>query len=78
MKILHIITSLELGGAEKLLSELIPLQKELGYDVELMILSDINSVFEKDLIKRGIRVSVSKYNSKVSPLNIFSIAEKIK
>ena len=43
-----------------------------------MILSDINSVFEKDLIKRGIRVSVSKYNSKVSPLNIFSIAEKIK
>ena len=53
MKILHIITSLELGGAEKLLSELIPLQKELGYDVELMILSDINSVFEKDLIKRN-------------------------
>ena len=52
MKILHIITSLELGGAEKLLSELIPLQKELGYDVELMILSDINSVFEKDLIKK--------------------------
>ncbi len=63
MKILHIITSLELGGAEKLLSELIPLQKELGYDVELMILSDINSVFEKDLIKRGIKVSVSDINS---------------
>jgi glycosyltransferase involved in cell wall biosynthesis len=78
MKILHIITSLELGGAEKLLSELIPLQKELGYDVELMILSDINSVFEKDLIKRGIKVSVSKYNSKVSSLNIFAIAEKIR
>ena len=40
MKILHIITSLELGGAEKLLSELIPLQKELGYDVCLLYTSD--------------------------------------
>ena len=27
MKILHIITSLELGGAERLLTELVPYQK---------------------------------------------------
>lgn len=27
MKILHVITSLELGGAEKLLTELLPAQK---------------------------------------------------
>ncbi|MGL5760311.1 MAG: hypothetical protein ACRCXS_02755 [Cetobacterium sp.] len=30
MKILHIITSLELGGAEKLLLDLIPAQKKTG------------------------------------------------
>lgn len=78
MKILHIITSLELGGAEKLLSELIPFQKKAGYDVELMILSDINSVFQKDLIEKGIKVIVSNYNSKKSPLNIFAIAKQIK
>lgn len=78
MKILHIITSLELGGAEKLLSELIPFQKKSGYNVELMILSDVNSVFKKDLEEKGIKVSVSKYNSKTSPLNIFAIVKKIK
>lgn len=77
MKILHIITSLELGGAEKLLSELIPLQKRTGYDVDLMILSDVNPVFKKDIIERGINVFVSKYNSKKSPMNILDIAKKI-
>lgn len=78
MKILHIITSLELGGAEKLLTELLPAQKKYGHTVELMILSDINAVFKKDLEERGIKIYVSKYNSKKSPLNIFEISGKVK
>jgi len=78
MKILHIITSLELGGAEKLLTELLPAQKKSGHTVELMILSDINSVFKKDLEGKEIKIYVSKYNSKKSPLNIFEINRKIK
>ena len=78
MKILHIITSLELGGAEKLLTELLPAQKKLGHDVELMILSDIDAVFKKDLEEKGIEIYISKYNSKKSPLNIFEINKKIK
>ena len=78
MKILHIITSLELGGAEKLLTELLPAQKKYGYAVELMILSDINAVFKKDLEEKGIEIYISKYNSKKSPLNIFEINKKIK
>lgn len=78
MKILHIITSLELGGAEKLLTELLPAQRRSGHTVELMILSDINSVFKKDLEEKEIKIYVSKYNSKKSPLNIFEINKKIK
>lgn len=78
MKILHVITSLELGGAEKLLTELLPAQKKLGHDIELMILSDINAVFKKDLEEKEIEIYVSKYNSKKSPLNIFEINKKIK
>lgn len=78
MKILHIITSLELGGAEKLLTELLPAQKKLGHSIELMILSDVNAVFKKDLEEKGIKIYVSKYNSKKSPLNIFEINKKIK
>lgn len=78
MRILHIITSLELGGAEKLLSELIPLQKRTGYDVELMVLSDVNPVFKKEIMERGVNVYISKYNSKKSPMNILGIIEKIR
>ncbi len=78
MKILHIITSLELGGAEKLLTELLPAQKKSGHTVELMILSDINSVFKKDLEGKEIKIYLSKCNSKKSPLNIFEISRKIK
>ena len=36
MKILHTITSLELGGAEKLLTELIPAQIAMGHEAELL------------------------------------------
>ena len=52
MKILHIITSLELGGAERLLTELVPYQKSKGHFVKVMILSDRGAVFKKELDKR--------------------------
>ena len=62
MKILHIITSLELGGAEKLLTELLPAQIESGHTIELMILSDINAVFKKDL-EDTLRLQLLLYDS---------------
>ncbi|MGL5123809.1 MAG: glycosyltransferase [Fusobacteriaceae bacterium] len=71
MKILHIITSLELGGAEKLLTELIPQQRLQGHTVDLFLLYDKNKVFD-------ISYDCSKYNSKTSVLNIFEILKKIK
>ena len=78
MKILHIITSLELGGAEKLLTELLPAQIESGHTIELMILSDINAVFKKDLEEKEVKIYTAKYNSKKSPLNILEINKRIK
>ncbi len=71
MRILHIITSLELGGAEKLLTELIPLQKLEGHIVDLFILYDKHKVFD-------ISYKCCKYNSKTSILNIFEILKEIK
>ncbi|MGL4687840.1 MAG: glycosyltransferase, partial [Fusobacteriaceae bacterium] len=71
MKILHIITSLELGGAEKLLTELIPLQRLQGHIVDLLILCDKDKVFD-------IPCKCCKYNSKTSILNVFEILKEIK
>lgn len=78
MKILHIITSLELGGAERLLTELAPYQRDRGNIVKVMILSDIGEVFKKELESRGIEVLVCKSNSIKSFSNIFSILSEIK
>lgn len=70
MKILHIITSLELGGAEKLLTELIPLQKKQA-QVDLLVLYDKENFFTVDSM-------VSKYNSKKDFRNVFEILKVIK
>ena len=78
MKILHTITSLELGGAEKLLTELIPAQISLGYHVELLIMSDINAVFLENLKKSGVEVHISKYNSISAWKNMFEIKKYAK
>lgn len=78
MKILHTITSLELGGAEKLLTELIPAQISLGYHVEVLIMSDINAVFLDNLKASRVPVHVSKYNSISSWKNMFEIKKYAK
>lgn len=78
MKILHILTSLELGGAEKLLLELIPAQKKEGIDVELLVLDLNNEFFLESYKKAGIKVISTKANSKKSPKNIFEIYKIVK
>jgi len=78
MKILHIITSLELGGAEKLLLDLIPAQKRQGVDVELLVLDTKGEKFLEEYEKRGIKVHFTKVNNRVSFKNIFEIAKLIK
>lgn len=78
MKILHIITSLELGGAEKLLLDLIPSQKKQGVEVELLVLDTKDQVFLEDFKKRGIKVNITKINNKKSFKNIFEIVKLIK
>lgn len=78
MKILHTITSLELGGAEKLLTELIPAQKAMGHHVELLIMSDIKAVFMDNFKNADIPVHISKYNSISTWKNMFQIKKYAK
>ncbi|MGL4867683.1 MAG: glycosyltransferase [Cetobacterium sp.] len=78
MKILHIVTSLELGGTEKLLLELIPSQKKQGVEVELLVLDTKGEKFLEDYKKRGIKVHTTSINNKLSLKNIFEISKIIK
>ena len=45
MKILHVITSLGTGGAERLLVDLLPRLRDFGNEVELLVFNGKNTPF---------------------------------
>lgn len=56
MKLLHIIASLEIGGAQRLLSDLIPIQKKLGLTVSLLVNFKIENDFAKKITDAGVEI----------------------
>lgn len=56
MKILHIITSLRTGGAEKLMVDLLPRMKKQGHEVDLCVFDGVSTPFYEELERRGIQI----------------------
>lgn len=56
MKILHVITSLRTGGAEKLMVDLLPRLKARGLDVDLLLFDGTDTPFRRDIEAAGVRV----------------------
>lgn len=56
MKILHIITSLRTGGAERLMVDLLPRLRDLGNDVELLVFDGHETPFMQELQQTGITI----------------------
>lgn len=79
MKILHIINSLNTGGAEKLLVETLPLYEKKNIEVDLLLLSKKETPFE-NLLNNTFKGSVYHSNIKhlYSPLQIFQIIKHIR
>lgn len=78
MKILHVISSLEIGGAQRLLSDLIPIQKQQGLEVSLLVNEPVRNEFTDKVEKAGVRIislDNPRYNS---PKNILLIRKIIK
>lgn len=70
MKVLHVITSLKIGGAEKLLVDSIPLYVEKGNTVDILLLDGEETIFTKELKEQKI---CNIYDLKVSMRNPFAI-----
>lgn len=72
MRILHVITSLYTGGAERLLVDLLPLLRNDGENqVELLLINGVETPFKQKLIDEGIPVhNLSMTNDVYSPRNI--------
>ena len=56
MRILHIITSLRTGGAEKLVTGLLPRFLQEGHDVQLLLLDGTRTPLFTDLEASGVRI----------------------
>lgn len=79
MKILHVINRMGIGGAEKLLTELLPLQLQQGHEVAVVRLATGEFDFVKRLEKTGINiVSLGKNENDIyNPLFIFKLSKYI-
>lgn len=79
MKILHVINSLGVGGAEKLITFLLPSLKENhAVDVELLVLTRGNDYLNSVLTSKGITVVCLNSKNIYSPVNTLKISQFIK
>ena|GEM_PF-81269 len=84
LRVLHVINSLAAGGAEKLLTELLPRLQERGIECHVLALDGRACVFARELEAGGVRVdfAVLKAGKRAkpafSPLRVFSIMKKIR
>lgn len=72
MKILHVITSLRTGGAEKLMVDLLPRMNETGEIVDLCVFDGVKTPFYDVLQQRNVKIHALG-TSVYSPLNIWKL-----
>lgn len=71
MKILHIITSLNIGGAEKLMVDLLPRLKQRGVEVELLVFVGNRTMFYDQLEREGVKITaLAEKGGVYNPLHI--------
>jgi glycosyltransferase involved in cell wall biosynthesis len=76
MKTLQVITSLGIGGAERLLVDAIPLYIEKGVDMELLLLNGNETPFYRSLKNNGVKIhclTKGKIKKIYNPLLVFRI-----
>lgn len=79
MRILQVITSLQIGGAEKLVVDLVTLYQEKGHQVDVLLFNGVDTPFKKQLQNRGIRIiEFSQGGNVYNPLYIFRLIPILK
>ncbi len=80
MKILHVITSLATGGAEKLMVDLLPRLRDKGLEVELAIFDGQTTPFYEQLQHEGILIHrfMPGGGSVYNPVNLWKLVRLIR
>lgn len=78
MKIIHVISSMGIGGAQRLLVDLLPIQKKQGIDVSLLVLRSVDNDFSRIIYEAGIPICTIGMKSYYNPLAVSKIRAIIK
>lgn len=79
MKILQVITSLRIGGAEKLITEITPMLRKKGHQVDVLSFDGVNTHFKQMLVEQGVKVISFGQNCNIyNPLFLFRLARLMK
>lgn len=78
MKVIHVISSLEIGGAQRLLSDLLPIQKQQGLDVSLLVLKREDNAFSQKVSEAGVPIISLDVKSFRNPFLAFKVRSIIK
>lgn len=79
MRVLHIITSLHMGGAERLMVDLLPRLSSYGIEVCLFVLDGMETPFMRELRALGVEIVVSPMGFSVyNPLHIWPMRRLMK
>lgn len=73
IEILHIINSLEVGGAQKLLVDMLPLMNNERMKVSLLVLKSVDSSFYTKITNEGVQVFSLNSGSYYNPLIILRL-----
>lgn len=74
MRILHVITSLRTGGAEKLIADTVPLYISRGIETEVLVFDGVETQLKCQLREKGIKIhELGVGGSVYSPLKIFRL-----
>ncbi len=73
-KILHVITSLHTGGAEKLIIDIVPKLQGLGHTVDVLLFDGSDTPFKQQLTKLNVKIlELAKGGSVYNPLHILRL-----
>lgn len=74
MKVLQVITSLQTGGAEKLIVDMVPIYRKHGMEVDVLLFDGTETPFKKKLVEQGVNVyDLGNGGSVYNPLNIIKL-----
>ncbi|MBQ7856523.1 MAG: glycosyltransferase [Alistipes sp.] len=73
MKILHVITSLQTGGAEKLMVDLLPRFNAQGVQADLLLLDGTETPFKQQLRDAGVKIYELGRGSVYNPMHIIRL-----